>query len=313
VRKTPAGQRADLPSWLMDHPTQAEMPAMRPSSLSGTGKVSAAPTGKVSSAEWQPPSPAARTTEQSANKQSTSSPDLPAVGRVLQPDSSISLRRQSSPEWQPPENISVSKPQSADSQSPKLQSLASAKKTDDLFPPAARQVSGPLSSNDPAFALSSNDLLAENLAVGTDVTRPSSLEDTKPGAGVHSQRTGKRNYSALAGALQTQGYSIQGFVATAVVSMDGQPIAQVAVDDLDVSPMCGHFTSILKGVLLSLDQGSWGSCEDTIITSHTHHILLRFLGSDREAFQVLITTHESDPMESLKIMTNVEAAIVSAL
>jgi DNA-binding response OmpR family regulator/predicted regulator of Ras-like GTPase activity (Roadblock/LC7/MglB family) len=312
VRKTSAGQRVDLPSWLMDHPTH-EMPAMRPSSLSGTDKVSAAPSGKVSPAEWQPPPSAARTTEQSSNKQSSSSQDLPAMGQVPQPDSSISLRRQSSPEWQAPENNSVSKPQSADSQNLKLQSLASAKKTDDLFPPAERQVSGPLSTNGPAFALSSSDLLAENLAVETDVARPSSLEETKPGAGVHPQRTGKRNYSALVGALQTLGYSIPGFVATAVVSMDGQPIAQVAVDDLDISLMCGHFSTILQGALLSLDQGSWGTCEDTIITSHTHHILLRFLGSDRETFQVLITTHESDPVESLKIIANVEAAIVSAL
>jgi DNA-binding response OmpR family regulator/predicted regulator of Ras-like GTPase activity (Roadblock/LC7/MglB family) len=313
VRKTPAGQGVDLPSWLMDHPTQAEMPAMRPSSLSGTDKFSAAPTGKVSPAEWQPPSSADSTTEQSSNKQSTSSPDLPAVGQVPQADSSISLRRQSSPEWQAPENINVSKPQSAESQNLKLQSLASAKKTDDLFPPAVGQVSGPLSSNGPAFALSSNDLLAENLAVETAMARPSSVEVTKPGPGVHPQRSGKRNYSALVGALQTLGYSIPGFVATAVVSMDGQPVAQVAVDELDISLMCGYFTSILQGVLHSLDQGSWGSCEDTIITSHTHHIMLRFLGSEKESFQVLITTHESDPVESLKIIANVEAAIVSAL
>lgn len=313
VRKTPASQRVDLPSWLMDHPTQAEMPAMRPSTLSGTGKVSAAPTDKVSPAEWQPPPQAARTAEQSANKQSAFSPDLPAVGQVLQQNSSVSSRLQSSPEWQAPENISASNPQSADSQSLKLQSLVSAKKTDDLFPPAARQVSGPLTTNGPTFALSSRDLLAENLALGTDVARPSSLERTKPGAGAHSQRTGRRNYSALVGALQTLGYSIPGFVASAVVSMDGQPIAQVAVDDLDISLMCGHFTSILQGVLLSLDQGAWGNFEDTIITSLTHHILLRFLGSDRDAFQVLITTRESDAAESLKIMTNVEAAIVSAL
>jgi DNA-binding response OmpR family regulator len=313
VRKTPAGQRVDLPSWLTEHPTQSEMPAMRPSSLSSTGKVSAAPTGNVSPAEWQPAPHAARTAEQSSNKQSTSSPDFPAVGHVLQENSSVSLRRQSSPEWQAPEDISVSKPQSADSQGLKLQSLASVKKTDDLYPPAAKQVSGPLSINGPAFALSSRDLLAENLAAGTDVTRPSSLERTQPGAGAHSQRTTKRNYSALVGALQTLGYSIRGFVATAVVSMDGQPITQVAVDDLDISLMCGHFTKIFQGVLLSLDQGAWGNFDDTIITSLTHHILLRLLGSDRETFQVLITTRESDPMESLKIMTNVEAAIVSAL
>src|SRR5207302_2592918 len=36
VRKTPVGQRTDLPSWLMDQPTQFEIPALRLSSLSGS-------------------------------------------------------------------------------------------------------------------------------------------------------------------------------------------------------------------------------------------------------------------------------------
>ncbi len=54
VRKTPTGQRSDLPSWLMDQPTQFELQAMRPSSLSGTGHVTAASTAKSSLAEWSP-------------------------------------------------------------------------------------------------------------------------------------------------------------------------------------------------------------------------------------------------------------------
>ena len=54
VRKTPTGQRSDLPSWLMDQPTQFEVQALRPSSLTGTGQTAAAPAGKPSLAEWQP-------------------------------------------------------------------------------------------------------------------------------------------------------------------------------------------------------------------------------------------------------------------
>src|SRR6266487_2868470 len=49
--KTSAGQRTDLPSWLMDQPTQFEMPALRPSSLSGSNKVPAATNGKAISPE----------------------------------------------------------------------------------------------------------------------------------------------------------------------------------------------------------------------------------------------------------------------
>src|SRR5436190_8646319 len=53
VHKTSAGQRTDLPSWLMDQPTQFEMPALRPSSLSGSNKVPAAPNGKAISPQKQ--------------------------------------------------------------------------------------------------------------------------------------------------------------------------------------------------------------------------------------------------------------------
>ena len=127
------------------------------------------------------------------------------------------------------------------------------------------------------------------------------------------QRASKRNYSALVAALQTLGYSVPGFVATAVVSLDGQPIAQVTVDDLDISLVCKHFSSILQGALLSLDQGGWGHYENTVITSVEHYTLLRIVGSEKDAFQVLITTREADPAESLEVMANVEGAIGSAL
>ncbi len=77
--------------------------------------------------------------------------------------------------------------------------------------------------------------------------------------------------------------------------------------------MCADFSVILKSALLVLEQGSWGQHEDTIITSATHHILLRVLDREREVFQVLITTRESDPVESLEVMATVESAIIAAL
>ncbi len=121
------------------------------------------------------------------------------------------------------------------------------------------------------------------------------------------------NYTALVSALQTLGYSIHGFIAAAVVGLDGQPIAQVAIDDLDISPMCKNFSTILNSVLESLDQGMWGRYEDTVITSADRHILMRIVGTDRNTFQVLITTHESAPVECLEVMANVEGAIAAAL
>jgi len=131
--------------------------------------------------------------------------------------------------------------------------------------------------------------------------------------GLQRPDANKRNYQALVAALQTVGYSIPGFIASAVVSLDGQPIAQVTIDDLDISPMCSYFSTIMRGVLQSLDSGDWGGYEDTVITSADRRILLRLIGTDRDAFQVLVTTRESDPAESLEVMANVEGAIGAAL
>src|SRR5262249_54831354 len=65
------------------------------------------------------------------------------------------------------------------------------------------------------------------------------LQDSNPPLSTSSLKAlrmaAKRNYAALVSALQTLGYSIVGFIAAAVVSIDGHPMAQVAVDDLDIS------------------------------------------------------------------------------
>ncbi len=127
------------------------------------------------------------------------------------------------------------------------------------------------------------------------------------------QRPTKRNYPALVAALQTLGYSISGFIAAAVVSMDGQPIAQVAIDDLDFSQLCKPFSMMLQGALQSLEQQHWGDYQRMVITSTDRHILLNIVGDARDTFQVLITTREADPAESLEVLQNVEGAIGAAL
>jgi len=183
-------------------------------------------------------------------------------------------RHSSSPEWQQSEPTSQQR-----SPSGPLKSLASSRKTGKLPVSDERQEDSRLAS------------------VGSDNPRPAL----------------KRNYSTLVSGLQTLGYSIPGFVATAVVTLDGHPIAQVAVDDLDISPLYGYFSTVLQGVLYSLERVNWGDYEDTVITSANRHILLRLVGNDSEAFHVLITTHEADPLGSLEMMANVAGAIAAAL
>jgi len=127
------------------------------------------------------------------------------------------------------------------------------------------------------------------------------------------QSPARRNYPALVSALQTLGYSITGFIAAAVVSLDGQAIAQVAVDDLDISRICKHFSAIQRGVMQALVQGDDGDYEETVITSAKRNILMRAVGADASTFLVLITTREANPGESLEVMANVEGAISAAL
>lgn len=279
IHKTPAtSQRTDLPSWLTDQPTTG-LPVVRPASLLGSTQV---PVGPVpldpltpSPAEWQPPETAMKTTEPIGREQKTGTTGGQiAVSRDGATSSRQRVQPPASAEWQPPEETR------AGSSGP-LQSLNSIPAMNDTLPKRSTQESG---------------------------VRPA-VSSTS------SQRAMRRNYNypALVTALQTLGYSINGFIAAAVVSLEGQAIAQAAVNDLDISRMCKHFSVILKSILQSLDQGVWGNYEDTVITSEDRHILMRLVSPEKNIFQVLITTREADPVESLEVMANVEGAISAAL
>jgi CheY-like chemotaxis protein len=304
VRKTTTGQRSDLPSWLMDQPTQFELQAMRPSSLSSTGQVAAAPTSKPPLAEWPP--------EQPAHPVRSVRPAMPATssatstngnGKTPYPgvDTSAKAPPPHPAEWQMPQTVAADPTSLSDIPVNQLQSLATPRQTEEL---SGRATNGP-ATRGATFAESAPVFVPDELiAPARQPERP---------AATRQQSATKRNYSALVSALQTLGYTLPGFIASAVVGMDGQPIAQVAMEDQDISGRCADFSVILKSALLILGQGSWGQHEDTIITSATHHILLRVLDREREVFQVLITTRESDPVESLEVMATVESAIVAAL
>jgi predicted regulator of Ras-like GTPase activity (Roadblock/LC7/MglB family) len=209
-----------------------------------------------------------------------------------------------SPEWQPSEDSSAGGRKQVES--PKSLS----RKTGDLIKNAVPLEHVPLvvKGQVPTVnrALAANGTTVEN-EIGSPALWGAHGAATRPFLAV------KRNYSALVAALETLGYSVPGFIASAVVSLNGQPIAQVAIDDIDISLMCGYFSTIMQGALLSLDQGRWGQYGQTVITSATHHILLRIVGSEKDAFQVLITTHESNPTVSLEVMVKVDATIASAL
>jgi Response regulators consisting of a CheY-like receiver domain and a winged-helix DNA-binding domain len=169
-------------------------------------------------------------------------------------------------------------------------------------PPAKLTYSAPYEDLDAASATSGtaqDDLSAEDAKLSTDIMR--------------AQSAARRNYASLVAALQSLGYSVVGFMAAAVVTLDGQPIAQVSVNDIDISKICKYFSAIQKSVLQTCDQEQWSAYESTVVTSADRHLLMRVIGSDRRAFQVLITTREAQPQDCLEIMANVEGAISAAL
>ena len=271
-------RRNDLPSWLTDQPTASDIPVIQPFSSSHSVTRPSSPATPVvpPPAEWQATqiqSPV-RTPRKLAEQRVK---EMTGPQKTLKTDTGG--HRTASPEWQPSDG-------DGQPRSGPLQSLTPSRRTSDTHP-----------------------LRQRDTTTGANGTSSSSLQ------AMPRRSATKRNYNydALVSALQTLGYSINGFVAAAVVSIDGQPIAQVAVDDLDMSHMCKYFSVIMKSVLQALDAGVWGAYEDVVITSVDRYILLRVIGNERSAFQVLVTTREAKPTESGAVMVNVEGAIASAL
>ncbi|GCE13396.1 response regulator [Tengunoibacter tsumagoiensis] len=230
-------------------------------------------------------------------------PSSLANGEVAQPPKPEG--RSSAPEW--PQSIAQSKTP------PPVQANAPVKESGPLQPVPPNWLTTPIEQARPATPAAQPPL---NAAPTSGPLSYPDLQDSNPmltSATLTAQRAARRNYTALVSALQTLGYSIAGFIAAAVVSSDGQPIAQVAVDDLDVARICKPFSTIQKHILMVLEQSEWGEYQDTIISSADAHILMRQVGVEKKAFQVLITTREANPIESLEVMANVEGAISAAL
>jgi DNA-binding response OmpR family regulator len=120
------------------------------------------------------------------------------------------------------------------------------------------------------------------------------------------------NYAALVAALQSLGYAAPGFIAAALMTQDGKAIAHAAIDETDIVKQCQYFSSILKTIVTVLQQEGWGNYKHTVITSGGRHLLLRAIQMETPLFQVVLTSHEIEPAESLQLMENIEGAIKAA-
>jgi CheY-like chemotaxis protein/predicted regulator of Ras-like GTPase activity (Roadblock/LC7/MglB family) len=278
--KAVGGQRNDLPSWLTDQPTAAHSVIPSPM-LSDSAQL---PVIRASSPEWQP-------------SQS-----------VLASGMSTGMRAITGTQKQVTGNHQKKQPTGTQKQISQSQNRLITDTGARRASPAEWQMPAePTALSFPLVDDAAQSAVLVGINVGVDFSSKKevsgALQSIKP----------NYNYSALVSALQSLGYSIPGFIAAAIVNIDGQSVAQVAVDELDISRICKHFSNVLKGTQQLLDQGMWGDYENTVITSSDRYILMRVIGNERSMFQVLITTREAKPAESLEVMTNVEGAISAAL
>ncbi len=283
VRRTSAAEHVELPSWLTEQPAPGE----------GRQAAAQAPTGPF------PVIPGQRAVAGNGRPTPAGHAEQP-LHRPLSTDTGTHLRRMGASEW--------SAAQAAPPSSGPLQSLISAQRTggplasaparkEAVLPPETEGLTGPRRAISPGEQ-------TDNLP--RPVQAPSERSGPLP-------RISRRNISAIVAALQTLGYAIPGFVATAVLNMEGQPIAQVSVDDLDLSAVGSHLKALLQGALRSLEVGNWGTYEDLVVTSADHRLLLRLIEGGGTAFHILITSREADLAESMEVMANVEGAIAAAL
>lgn len=316
VQQTANGQGSGLPSWLTDQPTHLDLPVLR----GNTGQMPVTPQERSPAPPQTPPAvePAAPAQMQNGSAEWSALPKAASFAsstsglrkinpaeamftnphRAVRPNGSQpgAALRPSPAEWQTPtpptpepsgQMGTINLPGHAGDA---LQSLSTLKKNSAPLTVEAR----PATNGATPFAPAQN--AGERSQAKSETTPP-----------------GKRNYPALAAALQTLGYSVAGFIASAVVSMDGTAIAQVAVDEADISSLCAHFSKVVQSTLQAVEQERGEGCEHIMITSRTQQILLRILERKKDIFQVLITTRETNPVESLDVMANIEAALEAAL
>lgn len=316
MHKSGMAQTSALPSWLTDQPTNLSLPVLR----GNTGQMPAAPKTpptpapvppvplKEASAQWPAlPQTALNPSDSGLRKMKPEETSFTTPHRVIKPAASAppaAPLRSAPPDWQssvpapPPGQTGQMSAIKTQGSGEMLQSLAALKKNGASPAPAAGKNGASVAPAPAPKAASS--------------TWETPISGGVAASGV-SNGPGKRNYPALAAALQTLGYSVPGFVAAAVIGLDGLPIAQVTMDETDISPLCAQLGLVIQGTLQAMKQGNDEGYEYTTITSRTQHILLRLIGKKPEAFQALITLRETDPAQSLEVMANVEAALAAAL
>jgi predicted regulator of Ras-like GTPase activity (Roadblock/LC7/MglB family) len=273
---------ADLPAWLTDQSIISPSQAMFPVNAPQAGSVPfmpATPGDNARSGEWFQ-QPLQTTTDQLPGGQGNGSGT-----KGLQ---ETEILRRSSPEWQP-DLSPAQKEEESQFSLPFYESQGQNQDYRDIISQGASGQLGRLTKD-------SDD---EDPLLSTSSTRV--------------QQAAQRNYPALVNALQTLGYAVPGFIAAALVTVEGHPVAQVVVDDSDMTPIYQYIGTFLTHAVQNMDQNWWGAFEHTVISGRDRHLVLRAVSAEKNVFQVLIAARGTDPAVCLETMENVEGSISAAL
>lgn len=108
--------------------------------------------------------------------------------------------------------------------------------------------------------------------------------------------------SPLASLLEEMANEIPGFVAAAVVGMDGLAIAEHAAKGFDIETAAAQFALVMKMVQKSAAQIGSDEVEDNLVTSKDRYILTRSLG-DGSYFLATAVDREAASLGNVRLVT----------
>ncbi|HEY4388526.1 MAG TPA: response regulator, partial [Ktedonobacteraceae bacterium] len=318
LQQAPVEQKVELPSWLTGQPTSSGMPMLTPDSISGNfPSIPVTPFSPSSSTEWPMPEEVLRG-DLPLNRETHDSSSATANTRPIRRTSSVwplteseqSLPIQDSPQTfvppaRPGGRVSEALTLNNGQMSQPMQAI-NAQLNNNI------QVSQPMQAINAQFT---NNIQVSQPMQAINAQLMNNGQISQPIQAINAQRITRRgyNYASLIAALQTLGYAISGFESAAIASIEGQPIAQVSIDDQDLSQACRQHSVLLKNALQMQDSQQRDVFEDLIIQSRRKRVLLRMVGDERNVFLLLITTREADLSTSQEVVSNIENAISAAL
>jgi predicted regulator of Ras-like GTPase activity (Roadblock/LC7/MglB family) len=106
------------------------------------------------------------------------------------------------------------------------------------------------------------------------------------------------------------GQEVPGFMATAIVGMDGLGVANHAAGSIDVETINAQMTLLFKLVNKSVDKLGAGSMQDFLLTTDKAYLLIRYL-SDRNYYLGIVADRRKANLGNMRLYSRVFAGKLS--